>query len=288
MRSRSPRRSPMPRSTRSTSIRRSAPASCSAAAATATPTAPTIPTRSSRWLVADPRAQPPRARADRLAVRAPRLPRGPLREGRARSAVRPRALRQRDRLVLRGRRQEPARVRPQARHHPVVRARRRLGVLSRCGPGRRAAAARTCALRRRASRRRPTARPAASIAIRSTPARSPRTGGPISRRSTTPTASAPAGRRRSPSGCRADPARRVTGPGDRVADWFAGSGTTAAVAQRLGRAVSSSPIASQRGCRVREAAHRAGRAARSSGNAALATARSAHLMPHACESRRAG
>jgi DNA modification methylase len=27
----------------------------------------------------------------------------------------------------------------------------------------------------------------------------------------------------------------VTGPGDRVADWFAGSGTTAAVAQRLGR-----------------------------------------------------
>jgi DNA modification methylase len=27
----------------------------------------------------------------------------------------------------------------------------------------------------------------------------------------------------------------VTVPGDRVADWFAGSGTTAAVAQRLGR-----------------------------------------------------
>ena len=27
----------------------------------------------------------------------------------------------------------------------------------------------------------------------------------------------------------------VTRPGDRVADWFAGSGTTAAVAQRLGR-----------------------------------------------------
>ncbi len=27
----------------------------------------------------------------------------------------------------------------------------------------------------------------------------------------------------------------VTAPGDRVADWFAGSGTTAAVAQRLGR-----------------------------------------------------
>jgi site-specific DNA-methyltransferase (adenine-specific) len=29
--------------------------------------------------------------------------------------------------------------------------------------------------------------------------------------------------------------RAVTAPGDRVADWFAGSGTTAAVAQRLGR-----------------------------------------------------
>jgi DNA modification methylase len=29
--------------------------------------------------------------------------------------------------------------------------------------------------------------------------------------------------------------RAVTGPGDRVADWFAGSGTTAAVAQRLAR-----------------------------------------------------
>ena len=29
--------------------------------------------------------------------------------------------------------------------------------------------------------------------------------------------------------------RAVTGPGNRVADWFAGSGTTAAVAQRLGR-----------------------------------------------------
>ena len=29
--------------------------------------------------------------------------------------------------------------------------------------------------------------------------------------------------------------RAVTQPGDRVADWFAGSGTTAAVCQRLGR-----------------------------------------------------
>jgi len=29
--------------------------------------------------------------------------------------------------------------------------------------------------------------------------------------------------------------RAVTAPGDRVADWFAGSGTTAAVAQRLAR-----------------------------------------------------
>ena len=40
--------------------------------------------------------------------------------------------------------------------------------------------------------------------------------------------------------------RAVTVPGDRVADWFAGSGTTAAVAQRLGRgflAVDSEPAA---------------------------------------------
>ena len=43
-------------------------------------------------------------------------------------------------------------------------------------------------------------RPGASTATRSPPARSPRTGGPTSRRSTTPIASAPAGRRRSRSG----------------------------------------------------------------------------------------
>ena len=76
------------------------------------------------------------------------------------------ALRQRDRVVLRGRRQEPARLRPQARHDPVVRARRRLGVLSRCGAG--AAARRLShAARRTASRRRPTRRPGASTATRS-------------------------------------------------------------------------------------------------------------------------
>ena len=50
-------------------------------------------------------------------------------------------------------------------------------------------------------------------------------------------ASAPAGHRKSRSGSSSACCRAVTRSGDRVADWFAGSGTTAAVAQRLGSAI---------------------------------------------------
>ena len=183
----------------------------------ATPTAPTIPRRSSRGSRrTSTHSRRALARDTARCSSTSTTARSTTSRSRSIALFGRDALRQRDRVVLRGRRQEPARVRAQARHDPVVRARRRLGVLSRTRSACRGAAARTCGSSA-ASRRRPTARPAASIAIRSRPARFPRTGGPTSRRSTTPTASAPAGRRRSPSGCVERIVAAVTAPGDRVA-----------------------------------------------------------------------
>ena len=177
-----------------------------------------------------------RARADRLAVRPPRLPRRPLRQGRARSRCSG-ATRFVNEIVwcyaVGGKSR-----RGFGRKHDTILWYARGDDWAfypdavRVAAPRRLAHARSSA----ASRRRPTARPAASIATRSHAGKVPEDwwtdietlNHSRSRAHRLAVAEAgAAGRARS---CAA-----VTRPGDRVADWFAGSGTTAAVAQRLGR-----------------------------------------------------
>ena len=189
------------RSTRSTSIRRSAPAR-SARPRPRYADRADDPDAFVAWLSPLLVEQPPRARADRLLVRPPRLPRRPLREGRPRSAVRARAARQRDRVVLRGRRQEPARLRPQARHHLVVRERRRTGRSIPMPSGCRGAAAAHAARRTAdgAVQEKTDKKTGRVYRYPVAAGKVPETGGPTSRPSTIPTASARAGRPRSRSG----------------------------------------------------------------------------------------
>ncbi len=81
--------------------------------------------------------------------------------------------------------------------------------------------------------RRPTGAPAGSIVA--VPAgKVPETGGPTSRPSTTPTERVGLALPEARAAHRAHPPGRGHA-GDHVADWFSGSATTAAVAQRLGR-----------------------------------------------------
>ncbi len=135
-------------------------------------------------------------------------------------------------------RQEPARLRPQARHDPVVRARRRTGrsIPTRCAC--RGAAALTCG-----SLPRPEG-PIQEKTDRKTGRvyRYPVAAGKVPEDWWTDVETLNHSDRERTGWPSQKPERliarilaAVTRPGDRVADWFAGSGTTAAVAQRLGR-----------------------------------------------------
>ena len=77
------------------------------------------------FLVPAHRGRAPLHDARRVALRPPRLPRGPLRQGRPRPAPRARSLHERDHLGVRLRRAPEEPVAGQARHDPLVRARPR-------------------------------------------------------------------------------------------------------------------------------------------------------------------
>ncbi len=156
--------------------------------------------------------------AGRVALRSPRQPRGPLRQGRARPAARPRRA---SRTRSSGRTTTAAARRtagpPSTTRSSGTRSTRTITSSTTT----RSIASRTW--RRRSSRRR---RPSA--------ARRRRTSGGTP--SCPPTAARrPATRRRSPSGCSTASSRCTRAPGDVVLDFFAGSGTTGDAAARHGR-----------------------------------------------------
>ena len=153
------------------------------------------------------------ARRRRHALPAPRLPRGALREGAARRAVRPRPLPQRADLGLRLRREDAQALADQARHDPRVRE----------GSGPRTGSTRTPST---ASR---TWRPVSSRPRRRRAASCPPTSGGT-RSCRRRAARRRATRRRSPRAILRRIVQASSRPGDRVLDFFAGSGTTGAVA----------------------------------------------------------
>ena len=194
-----------------------APASAAAATAPASWRGrPTTTASTTTWRFLEPRLREARRLLDRErhALRPPRLPRGALREGAAGRAVRPRLLPERADLGLRLRRQATPPLAGQARHDPRLRARPRPLPLRL----------------RRPSTASPTWRPGWSPPRSAARGKLPTT---VWWHTIVPTTGAektgyPT---QKPEGIVRRMVQASTRPGDRVLDFFAGSGTLGAVAE---------------------------------------------------------
>ena len=164
------------------------------------------------------RGGPPAAHRVRHALRAPRLAGGALLQGAARRDLRPRLLPQRGDLGLRLRRPRQGPLAGQARHDPGLRqAAGRAPV--RPGPDRRGSRTSRRAWSARRRRRAASCRPTSGGTRSCRPAGKEKTGYPTQK----------------PEGVLRRVLQPSSRPGDWVLDFFAGSGTTGAVAAAMGR-----------------------------------------------------